>query len=571
MRQVAAGGDFALALRSDGTVLSWGHDDHGQLGDGTTGPGALVPERVCAPGQHAPCSRFLDHVTSVSVGVAGGEYALAVRSDGSVVAWGWNIIGELGNGTTGGASSVPAPVCAPGQHAPCTRFLADVTAVAAGNVHALALLRDGTVFAWGTNGGGRLGDGNLFTSSAVPVPVCAPGQHAPCGTHLGGVAAVAAGATQSLALTRSGDALAWGVNTQGQVGDGTVTNRDVPVPVCAPGQHAPCTAFLHHVTAVSAGIRHSLALGADGSAFGWGSNEDGQLGDGTTANRHTPVPVCAPGQFAACTHLLTHARSITAGLLNSGAVAADGTALTLGRQHRRRSRRRHHRPAPHPRTGLRRRSGLAVRALPPTRHGRLPQRPARTRPGPAGPGVVIGAGDVPSGQRTRTSTGAEVRSTVVRPGAVTASSRARYSACPAPVGRTDTSSVAAVVQRRVRHASGPERSSTQSSIVSPPKSSDAPEAASRTDWPCATTVRSAWRSRSDLAAAGAAASSPAPAVSATTVVTVRRDFTGWRVIESMTGRPSRGACGRRRGTGACFITPPGRGSPLCITPVRADR
>ncbi|MGW5127729.1 RCC1 domain-containing protein, partial [Streptomyces sp. NPDC004069] len=241
-------------------VLAWGDNGGGELGDGTT-MSRDTPVRVCAPGQTAPCTRFLSHVAIA----AGTDHSLGLRRDGTVLAWGDNAFGELGDGTTTNRDT-PVRVCAPGRTAPCTRSLTDVAAVDAGTNHSLALRRDGTVLAWGDNAGGQLGDGTTMNRD-TPVRVCAPGQTAPCTRFLAGVVAISAHGGHSMALLRDGSVLAWGNNGSGQLGDGTTTNRDTPVRVCAPGQTAPCTRFLTHVAAIDAGRTHALALGKDGTVL----------------------------------------------------------------------------------------------------------------------------------------------------------------------------------------------------------------------------------------------------------------------------------------------------------------
>jgi len=193
---------------------------------------------------------------------AGGTHSLALRADGTVWAWGWNDQGQLGDGTD------------TDRHTPVrVRGLTDVVAVAAGRAHSLALRADGTVWAWGSNEDGELGDG---TDTDRHTPVKVPG--------LSDVVAVAARDWHSLALRADGTVWAWGNNRFGQLGDGTDTDRHTPVKV--PG--------LTDVVAVAAGEYHSLALRADGTVWAWGRNGYGQLGDGTTTHRHTPVKVQLP-------------------------------------------------------------------------------------------------------------------------------------------------------------------------------------------------------------------------------------------------------------------------------------
>ena len=153
--------------------------------------------------------------------------------------------------------------------------------------HVLAVKNDGTVWAWGYNGYGQLGDG---TTTEQNLPVQVPG--------LSGVItwARAAAAHHSLAVKGDGTLWAWGYNENGQLGDGTTTRRPSPVQVGAsPG-----------VVAASAGNYHTLALKGDGTVWAWGFNGYGQVGDGTTTERHTPVQVSGlttwwPSRPAACT------------------------------------------------------------------------------------------------------------------------------------------------------------------------------------------------------------------------------------------------------------------------------
>jgi hypothetical protein len=168
---LAGGGAHALALASDGTVWAWGANGSGQLGNGT------ISTNACAC---IPTPGPVTGLTSVR-GVAGGfEHSLAVKSDGTVWAWGANQDGELGNGTSGNTRSTPVPVSS----------LGGVTAVAAGDAFSLALRNDGTVWAWGTNSFGELGTGTSGGSSNIRVPV----------SNLSGATTIAAGSFFGLAL-----------------------------------------------------------------------------------------------------------------------------------------------------------------------------------------------------------------------------------------------------------------------------------------------------------------------------------------------------------------------------------
>ncbi|WP_431922442.1 RCC1 domain-containing protein [Micromonospora wenchangensis] len=320
---VGAGESHSLALRSNGTVVAWGGNQSGQLGDGTT-VDRTTPVRVCAVGQDAPCTRFLTGVIAIA---AGRNHNLALLRDRTVVAWGENW-GDLGNGTHNNRPT-PVRVCAVGQVPPCTRFLTGVRSIAAGAFHSLAVLNDTSAVAWGYNSFGELGDGTIYTR-LTPVRVCAVGQVAPCTKFLSGVRSIAGGWVHTVAVADNALALAWGWNQVGQLGDGTTVGRTTPVRVCAVGQVAPCTRFLYAAGSVAANVGDSMALLGDGGPVTWGDNFTGVLGDGTFTGRTTPVRVCAVGQTAPCERFLYGIRRIAAGPVHTMAQLSSGGVLTWG-------------------------------------------------------------------------------------------------------------------------------------------------------------------------------------------------------------------------------------------------
>lgn len=309
----------AAAASDPGDAYGWGVNTRGAVGDGST-TNRSVPVAVCAPGATAPCASVLDDAVQVSSS-SSAEHSVALLSDGSVYAWGRNDVGSVGDGTTTDRT-VPVPVCAVGQSAPCTVFLDDAVAVAAGSNSSMALLSDGTVVAWGANGDGQLGDGTT-TNRSVPVRVCAVGQSAPCSVFLDDVASIDIGARHSVALLDDNTAVAWGFNALGQLGDNTTTSRSVPVAVC---DDAVCSGQLT-VEAIDAGGFHTLALGDDTAVLAWGLNVDGQLGDSTTTSRSTPATVCA---VAGCAGPLLGVTQISGGGRSSYAVLTDGTMVSWG-------------------------------------------------------------------------------------------------------------------------------------------------------------------------------------------------------------------------------------------------
>jgi hypothetical protein len=206
--------------------------------------------------------------TTVTAIAAGGQHSLALTSTGQILAWGRNLEGQLGNGTTTSSSTPVATITPMGV----TSF----TAIAAGGNHSLALTSSGRVFAWGDNSSGQLGIGTTISSS-FPVPVT-------LGAMIT-ISAIAAGQAHSLALTPNGQMFAWGSNYSGQLGNGSTTNSSSPVVVLLPMGTV--------VTTISGGGSHSLAITSTGQLLAWGANSNGQLGISTFTDSTTPVVVTA--------------------------------------------------------------------------------------------------------------------------------------------------------------------------------------------------------------------------------------------------------------------------------------
>jgi len=298
---IAAGWNHSLAVKSDGTVWGWGYNGYGQLGNGTT-TNSSTPVPVCATPPAICPGSGLSGMTAIAAGL---DHSLALKSDGTVWAWGYNAYGQLGDGTT---INRHTPVQVSG--------LSGVTAIAAGWAHSLAVKSDGTAWAWGYNGYGQLGDSTTI-NRLTPVQVC----DTTCPGPLSGVTAIAAGQYHSLAVKSSdGTVWGWGWNGYGQLGNGTTTNSSTPVQVSG-------FSIGSGVTTIAAGSAHNLAVKSDGTAWAWGYNGNGQLGDGTTINRHTPVQVCdttCPGRLSGVT-------AIAAGGIHSLAVkSSDRTVWAWG-------------------------------------------------------------------------------------------------------------------------------------------------------------------------------------------------------------------------------------------------
>ena len=285
--QVSAGRDHSLAVGSDGNAWAWGWNGYGRLGDGTTSD-RHAPVRVKTPDRKTYPDLPKDF-TYLQVS-AGGDHSLAVGSDGNAWAWGWNGYGRLGDGT-GNNQYTPVRVKTPDRKT-YPDLPADFTylQVSAGWQHSLALGSDGNAWAWGWNTYGLLGDGTS-TDRYTPVRVKTPDRKTypdlPADfTYL----QVSAGTYHSLALGSDGNAWAWGSNGNGLLGNNTTGSSYVPVRVRDPASPTDTSKGLQ-AAQVSAGGTHSLAVGSDGNAWAWGLNSNGLLGDGTRNDKSVPVPV----------------------------------------------------------------------------------------------------------------------------------------------------------------------------------------------------------------------------------------------------------------------------------------
>ncbi len=287
-KALAVGAIHNLALLEDGSVLGWGYNQQGHLGVGDQ-VNRPTPTKVPPLAGHK--------VRKLS---AGPLHSMAITENGELWVWGYNLNGQQGTGTKIRVS-VPQRVPLPTQ--------SEVVAVSAGAYHSLALLQDGTVLAWGSNEKGQLGIGSTAEERTTPVIVSIPSGY-------GKVTAIAGGFKHNLALTDTGTVFAWGLNDHGQLGTGNNTNSRTPVRVS--GLPGPVTAIAACRSGDSSNS-YSLAL-VDGNVYAWGSNKDGQLGNGTTATSMTP------GQVSG----LTEVTQIAAGVYHAMALTQNGDVWVWG-------------------------------------------------------------------------------------------------------------------------------------------------------------------------------------------------------------------------------------------------
>ena len=247
--QVSGGFNHSLGIRQNGTAWAWGSNVCGRLGDETI------------TNRSSPVSVVGGFTDWVQIS-AGGYHSLGLRQNGTIWGWGSNVCGRLGDGTTTNRSS---PVSVVGG-------FTDWCQVSAGCNHSLGVRQNGTAWAWGSNANGFLGDGTALNRCS-PVSV------------VGGFTdwcQVSTSGTHSLGLRQNGTAWAWGTGAFGRLGDGTTTIRSSPVSVIG-GFTDWCQ--------VSAGGTHSLGVRQNGTAWAWGDNGLGRLGDGSTYSRLSPVLV----------------------------------------------------------------------------------------------------------------------------------------------------------------------------------------------------------------------------------------------------------------------------------------
>ncbi|MDO8535848.1 MAG: RCC1 repeat-containing protein [Candidatus Omnitrophota bacterium] len=300
VKETAADEYSSFALRSDGTVWAWGENSAGQLGDGTF-QRRLIPVNVfnngeaIAAGEHFtlvidkngdvwswgynPCGQLGDGTNITRnvpakisglfniIAIAAGEWnGMALQIDGSVWVWGGNKYGQMAEGNIDNPYVPRLPTKIEG--------LSDIVAISMGYFHAMALRSDGSVWSWGDNAYGELGDDTTI-ASYEPIQV----------QNIDNVVAIGAGGNQSVVLKNDGTVWMWGDNKYGQLGDGTLVERHLPAPVSG----------LSNITDIGPGDVHTLAVKQDGTLWSWGRNQSGELGDGTSGNsKSLPSQITTP-------------------------------------------------------------------------------------------------------------------------------------------------------------------------------------------------------------------------------------------------------------------------------------
>ena len=265
IEKISSGGSHTVALDEEGKVYAWGDNWSGQLGDGTTKEYSDIP--ICI--SDIPTNP-LNKVKIKEIS-AGGSHTVAIAEDGKVYAWGYNSDGQLGDGTNNKRN---IPICI----SDISTNLINIKEISAGNYHTVALDEEGRVYAWGENYYGQLGDGTTNNSN---IPMCI----SDIVTNLVNIRKISAGSYHTVAIDENGKVYAWGHNSDGQLGDGT-TNNNRNIPICI----SDISTNLVKIKEISAGWWHTVAIDEDGKVYTWGGNYEGQLGDGT--NNDSNIPIC---------------------------------------------------------------------------------------------------------------------------------------------------------------------------------------------------------------------------------------------------------------------------------------
>jgi len=288
---LSGGGYHTCIILDDGSVSCWGLNVNGQIGDGTT---IDLTTRT-------QTSSFGIGRTAMTIS-SGHKHTCAILDDGSVSCWGWNLFGQLGDGTNIDRNT-PTQTSSLGTGRTAVQ-------ISSGEYHTCAILDDGTVSCWGYNDFGQLGNGTLSASSRNM-----PTQTSDLGTGRTAVA-ISSGHYQTCAILDDGSVSCWGSNTGGQLGDGTTMNRNKPTLTSSLGTGRTAVA-------ISSGNSHTCAILDNASVSCWGSNYFGLLGDGTITQRRTPTQTSSLGTGRT-------AIAISSGGLHTCALLDDGSVSCWG-------------------------------------------------------------------------------------------------------------------------------------------------------------------------------------------------------------------------------------------------
>jgi len=297
---ITVGENHTCAVASDNNAYCWGFNFNGQLGNNSTS-NSNVPVAVNTSG-------VLSGKTIISPISIREYHACAVASDNNAYCWGYNNKGQLGNNSTS-QSTVPVAVNTAGVLSGKT-----LTAVAVGQYSSCALASDGTVYCWGENVYGQLGN-NSTSESHVPVAVNTSGV-------LSGktVSNITSGYQNVCSIASDNNAYCWGRGDYGQLGNNSTSQSNVPAAVNTAGVLSGKT-----ISSIKGGLYHTCAVASDNNAYCWGRGDYGQLGNSGNSDSLVPVAVSTSGAFSGKT-----IKSVAPGRLHTCFVASDNAVYCLG-------------------------------------------------------------------------------------------------------------------------------------------------------------------------------------------------------------------------------------------------
>ena len=280
---VSGGGINTAAIKTDGTLWIWGYNYYGQLGDNTRTSKSSPIQTITGGTNWKTVVCGLSNIST---------FTAAIKTDGTLWLWGRNSWGQLGDNTLTHRSS---PVQVVG-------FASTWSSVSCGSDHAAAIKTDGTLWNWGQNFNGRLGDNTLIHKSS-------PIQTVALGTNW---KQVSCGAYFTAAIKTDGTLWMWGQGNNGQLGTNTITHRSSPIQTVALGTNW---------NSVACGYYHTAAIKTDGTLWTWGLNTNGQLGDNTITSKSSPIQTITGGN---------NWSSVTCGSAHTAAIKTDGTLWNWG-------------------------------------------------------------------------------------------------------------------------------------------------------------------------------------------------------------------------------------------------
>ncbi|MCL9804079.1 T9SS type A sorting domain-containing protein [Flavobacterium amniphilum] len=280
--RISAGNSHNLAIKTDGTLWAWGRNSDGQIGIGSNASSFNTPQQIGTDTDWAYIS-------------AGDEFSLALKTNGTLWAWGDNFFGQLGDNSTDDRN-------APVQIGTATNWVS----ISAGTQHSLAVKTNGELWAWGTNNTSRFGTNTPATSYA-PMQI---------GTDTDW-SKVLAGRDHGVGIKTNGTFWTWGGNTTGQLGDGSTVDKTTPINI----------ASLNGAVKIAKGHQHTAVIKNDGSIWSWGGNATGQLGIGSSLTPTPPSPTLVPTQENTFSNNWAY---IDSKITHTVAIKADGSLFTWG-------------------------------------------------------------------------------------------------------------------------------------------------------------------------------------------------------------------------------------------------